>query len=373
MPCSLCGPGWPPERIGDASGSTATTFSEALRGLSTSPTPVMVPPVPMPETMMSTLPSVSFQISSAVVLRWIAGLAGLANCWRMRLPGILAASSSAFAMAPFMPFGPSVRMTRAPRILSSLRRSMLIVSGIVRMSLRPLAAATNASAMPVLPLVGSIRTVLLLTLPLLIASSIMEKPMRSFTLESGLKSSSLSTMSARTPCAAAVRLRRTSGVLPMVSVMSLWIFAMSGVGCRLLSRERRAEGSTGGAPAAVEETLPRGKEDFVRQQADDNEDYHDANDLIHGVKFTAIVQQVTQAKSTQNRDVDLRRHQGPPGKRPALFHAAHDEGQRRRQHDAQPGVQPDGPHRPRRAGVDRRHIAHAVVGGDDHRPERAHD
>jgi hypothetical protein len=39
-----------------------------LRFLITWPTPVMVPPVPMPETKMSTLPSVSFQISSAVVV-----------------------------------------------------------------------------------------------------------------------------------------------------------------------------------------------------------------------------------------------------------------------------------------------------------------
>ena len=33
---------------------------------------------------------------------------------------------------------------------------MLIVSGMVRINFNPLAAATNASAMPVLPLVGSI-------------------------------------------------------------------------------------------------------------------------------------------------------------------------------------------------------------------------
>jgi hypothetical protein len=51
-----------------------------LRDLITSPTPVTVPPVPTAETMASTLPSVSRQISSAVVLRWISGLAGLLNC-----------------------------------------------------------------------------------------------------------------------------------------------------------------------------------------------------------------------------------------------------------------------------------------------------
>ena len=63
------GPAGPPESTADASGSTATHRNAGLRALMTSPTPVMVPPVPMPDTRMSALPSVSSQISSAVVLR----------------------------------------------------------------------------------------------------------------------------------------------------------------------------------------------------------------------------------------------------------------------------------------------------------------
>ncbi|MOA39905.1 hypothetical protein D3C78_1617210 [compost metagenome] len=59
----------PPERTGLSAGSTAMTFTSGLRDFSTWPVPVMVPPVPMPETRISTVPSVSFQISSAVVLR----------------------------------------------------------------------------------------------------------------------------------------------------------------------------------------------------------------------------------------------------------------------------------------------------------------
>ena len=59
-----------------------STLSAGLRALSTSATPVMVPPVPTPATRMSTLPSVSRQISSAVVRRWISGLAGFSNCCR---------------------------------------------------------------------------------------------------------------------------------------------------------------------------------------------------------------------------------------------------------------------------------------------------
>ena len=47
------------------------------------------------------MPSVSFQISSAVVLRWISGLAGFLNCCGMNEFGVRArSSSSALAMAP---------------------------------------------------------------------------------------------------------------------------------------------------------------------------------------------------------------------------------------------------------------------------------
>jgi hypothetical protein len=69
MPWILCGPGWPPERTGESSGSTAITFMPGRRGLITWDTPVIVPPVPTPATKASNWPLVSFQISSAVVRR----------------------------------------------------------------------------------------------------------------------------------------------------------------------------------------------------------------------------------------------------------------------------------------------------------------
>ena len=69
MPWILCGPGWPPDRTGESSGSSAIIFTLGLRAFSTWPMPVMVPPVPTPEMTTSTLPFVSFQISSAVVRR----------------------------------------------------------------------------------------------------------------------------------------------------------------------------------------------------------------------------------------------------------------------------------------------------------------
>ncbi len=52
------------------SAPAAMHFTLALRGFSTSPHPVMVPPVPTPLTRMSMLPPVAYaEISSAVVLR----------------------------------------------------------------------------------------------------------------------------------------------------------------------------------------------------------------------------------------------------------------------------------------------------------------
>src|SRR5580692_10494027 len=71
--------------------------------------------------------------------------------------------------------------------------------------------------MPVLPLVGSMSTVLPgVILPLLSASSIMAKPMRSLTLDAGFWLSSLTTTEAGSP--AARRFNRTNGVRPINSV-----------------------------------------------------------------------------------------------------------------------------------------------------------
>src|SRR5580698_2411378 len=131
--------------------------------------------------------------------------------------GVLARISFALAMAPFIPFGPGVSTISAPKAFSSTRRSMLIVSGIVRISLYPFTAATNARAIPVLPLVGSIRMVSPgLIRPAFSALSIMANPMRSFTLAAGFRLSSLATTVAGKP--ADTRFRRTKGVRPISSV-----------------------------------------------------------------------------------------------------------------------------------------------------------
>ena len=74
-----------------------------------------------------------------------------------------------------------------------MRRSVLIVSGIVSTIGMPRAAHTMASAIPVLPLVGSTTIVSGPMSPAAWAASIIETPMRSLTLLAGLKNSSLAT------------------------------------------------------------------------------------------------------------------------------------------------------------------------------------
>ena len=93
-----------------------------------------------------------------------------------------------------------------------------MVSGMTMTALKPRAAATMDSAIPVLPDVPSTIVPPGLRPPDATASSMIAAPMRSFTLAAGLADSSL----ARTvACSPSVReLRRTSGVLPMVSEMS---------------------------------------------------------------------------------------------------------------------------------------------------------
>ena len=135
IPCILCAPETPFERTGDVAGSTAMTFTSGFFSFRYSPTPVIVPPVPIPATNTSTLPSVSSQISGPVVSLCAFGLDGFTNCQATKQPGISFESSSAFAMAPFIPFVPSVRTISAPYALMMLRLSTLMVSGITMIAL----------------------------------------------------------------------------------------------------------------------------------------------------------------------------------------------------------------------------------------------
>ena len=73
--------------------------------------------------------------------------------------------------------------------------------------------------MPVLPEVGSTSVPPGLSWPEASSASIMLTPIRSLTLAIGLKNSSFSRISASTPRSFVIRFSRTSGVLPMVSVI----------------------------------------------------------------------------------------------------------------------------------------------------------
>ena len=98
------------------------------------------------------------QISGPVVFmdRRLAGFLNyLQQDVAIRIAG---ANFSALAIAPFMPLAPSVNTNLAPKATSNLRRSTLMVSGMVNVGGMPFAAATNAKAIPVLPLVGSINS-----------------------------------------------------------------------------------------------------------------------------------------------------------------------------------------------------------------------
>ena len=120
-----------------------------------------------------------------------------------------------------MPNLPGVRMSSAPRALRSWRLSILILSGMVRISLRPYARATKAKPMPVLPEVGSIKVEPGLMIPRFKKSLTMYKAARSLTDPAGLNISNLRRMSALRFKWAFRRLRRTNGVLPMSSMTEL--------------------------------------------------------------------------------------------------------------------------------------------------------
>ena len=114
---------------------------------------------------MSIRPSVSRQISSAVVRRWISGLAGFLNCWGMKALGVFLSNSSAFRTAPGIPSRRRGQHDLGPEGLDQPPPLQAHALGHGDHQAIPLAAQVNASAIPVLPLVGSMITVSLLIRP----------------------------------------------------------------------------------------------------------------------------------------------------------------------------------------------------------------
>ena len=167
--------------------------------------------------------SVSRRISSAVVRRWTAGLAGFVNCDAMIEPGRESRIRSASSTAAVTPPLGSVRTSSAPKARIRMRRSTLIEDGMTITTLYPRAAPTIAKATPVLPEVASIMVPPGLSCPEASAASTIERAIRSLTEEAGLKASTFATISAPPLFK---RLMRTRGVPPMRSVTSVAMFVM---------------------------------------------------------------------------------------------------------------------------------------------------
>mmetsp|Transcript_21180 Transcript_21180/g.73075 ORF Transcript_21180/g.73075 Transcript_21180/m.73075 type:complete len:269 (-) Transcript_21180:2-808(-) len=248
MPWILCGPLCPPESTADSSGSTAMIWRFGCSGLRYCPHPVSVPPVPTPAMRMSICPAVCSQISGPVVSRCTFGLSGLLNCCSKKPLGPSSLTiCSAFETAPPMPLEAEVRMSSAPNAFSSPRRSIDMDSGMVKIREYPLDAATMASAMPVLPDVGSTKVVTPGVMsPRFSASAIIDRPMRSLTELHGFIISSLTTTSQPQP--ATTRLRRHRGVPPINSVTSSAICS-TGAARATECRARRGGATIAAAPA----------------------------------------------------------------------------------------------------------------------------
>ena len=85
-----------------------------------------------------------------------------------------------------MPSAPGVKTSSAPKARMSLRRSFETDSGIVKIDLYPRAAATIATAIPVLPDVASTIVPPGFSAPLFSAASIIAIAKRSLTDDVGL-------------------------------------------------------------------------------------------------------------------------------------------------------------------------------------------
>ena len=135
-------------------------------------------------------------------------------------------SSSAFFIAPVIP-NPSSGFTNtssAPNALSIFLRSMLMLSGIVRISLYPFTAATKAKPIPVFPDVGSTRVSPGFIFPSFSAVSIIDNAILSLTELIGLNDSSFTYIVAESLSTNLFIL--TTGVSPINSSILFATFAI---------------------------------------------------------------------------------------------------------------------------------------------------
>ena len=89
----------------------------------------------------------------------------------------------------------------------------------------------------------------------------------------------------------------------------------------------------------MEKSFEGREENFIGEQADDNDDEHNPDHLFHRVQFAAVMQELSETESGQDRDENFCGHERTPRKGPALFHSADDERQRRWKDNCEPHVQ----------------------------------
>lgn len=106
--------------------------------------------------------------------------------WSARKAPLSSTILSAASTAPCIPSAPGVRTTSAPYALIRAMRSSVIESGITITAWKPRAAAIIASAMPMLPDVGSTMVPPSVRFPRATASSMMDAAARSLTDPLGL-------------------------------------------------------------------------------------------------------------------------------------------------------------------------------------------
>src|ERR1043166_4103103 len=78
------------------------------------------------------------------------------------------------------------------------------------------------------------------------------------------------------------------------------------------SEPRAAEArdsSQAGTPAPMEKSLDRREQDLVSEQTNQNNDQHHADDLIHRVQFTSVMQKMSKPEPRQNGHVNFGRHE----------------------------------------------------------------
>ncbi len=169
-----------PDSRAALAGSVATICTSGRASRNIWPTPVSVPPVP--PTRDEEVEPLAGEVLEDLGSRGAAVIGGIRLVLELiaRNQPCFCASSAAFFTMPVPRSAAGVRMTFAPSIRMTLRRSIENDSAITATNGYPFAAHTIARAMPVLPEVASTTVWPGFSVPLRSASSMMPMARRSF-------------------------------------------------------------------------------------------------------------------------------------------------------------------------------------------------